>query len=40
MDRRCVLGLCAVALITIPAFPTRSVAEGKSLKDQLVGTWI
>src|SRR5260370_37343929 len=40
MNRRCVFGLCAIALVTIPALPTRSVAEGKSLKDQLVGRWI
>ena len=40
MKRHCALGLCAVALVTMPALPTRSVAEGKSLKDQLVGTWI
>src|SRR6476659_11232885 len=31
---------CAIALISIPAFPSSSVAQGKSLKDQLVGTWI
>jgi hypothetical protein len=24
----------------MPAFPSSSVAQGKSLKDQLVGTWI
>ena len=40
MNRRCALGLCAVALVTIPALPNSSVAQGKSLKDQLVGTWI
>jgi Lipocalin-like domain len=40
MNRRCVLGLCAIALVAIPAFPNSSVAQGKSLKDQLVGTWI
>ena len=40
MNRRCVFGLCAIALVTIPAFPSSSVAQGKSLKDQLVGTWI
>ena len=40
MNRRCALGLCAIALVTIPAFPNSSVAQGKSLKDQLVGTWI
>ena len=40
MNRRCVLGLCVIALITIPAFPNSSLAQGTSLKDQLVGTWI
>jgi hypothetical protein len=40
MNWRCVFGLCAIALVTIPAFPSSSVAQGKSLKDQLVGTWI
>ena len=29
-----------MALISVPAFPDSSGAEGKSLKDQLVGTWI
>jgi len=40
MNKICVLGVCAVALVTIPAFPNTGVAQGKSLKDQLVGTWI
>ena len=40
MNRRCVFGLCAIALVTVPAFSSNSVAQGKSLKDQLVGTWI
>src|SRR3954467_14662651 len=40
MNRRCALGLCAIALVTIPALLSSSVAQGKSLKDQLVGTWI
>ena len=40
MNRRCALGLCAIALVTIPAFPSSSVAQEKSLRDQLVGTWI
>jgi hypothetical protein len=40
VNKLCVLGLCAIALVTIPAFPSSSVAQGKSLKDQLVGTWI
>jgi hypothetical protein len=34
------LGLCAVALIAIPTLPNSSAAQGKALKDQLVGTWI
>jgi hypothetical protein len=40
MNRICVLGVCAVALVTIPAFPNTGLAQEKSLKDQLVGTWI
>jgi hypothetical protein len=40
MSRSCALGLCAIALITILASPNSSLAQGKSLKDQLVGTWI
>jgi lipocalin-like protein len=40
MNRRCAFGLFATALLTIPAFPNSSAAQGKSLKDQLVGTWI
>ena len=40
MNKICVLGVCAVALVTIPAFPNTGLAQGKSLKDQLVGTWI
>ena len=30
----------AMTLISVSAFPDRGVAQGKSLKDQLVGTWI
>jgi hypothetical protein len=40
MNRRSVLGLSATALISIVAFPKSSLSQGKSLKDQLVGTWI
>ncbi len=43
MNRRRALdaiGLCAIALVTIIAFPSNSLAQGQSLKDQLVGTWI
>ena len=37
MSRRYLLGLCAIALI---ALPNNVIAQGKSLKEQLVGTWI
>src|SRR3977135_3164099 len=40
MNRRRAFCFCAIALVTIPAFPNSSLAQGKSLKDQLVGTWI
>jgi Lipocalin-like domain len=40
MDRRYILGLFATALISVPAIPDIAVAQGKPLKDQLVGTWI
>ena len=40
MNRRSALGLCAAALISISAFPNHGAAQGKPLKDQLVGTWI
>ena len=40
MKRRHALGFWAVALISLHAFQNDSAAQGKSLKDQLVGTWI
>jgi hypothetical protein len=40
MSRERALGLCAMALVTISALPNSSLAQGKSVKDQLVGTWI
>jgi hypothetical protein len=43
MNRRRALslvGLCALTSAAVPAFPGSSLAQGKSLKDQLVGTWI
>ncbi|QPF89264.1 lipocalin-like domain-containing protein [Bradyrhizobium commune] len=40
MNRRCAVGLCAAALISAVAFPDGSIAQGRSLRDQLVGTWI
>lgn len=40
MNMRCALGLSVIALVTNFAFANSSLAQGKSLKDQLVGTWI
>ena len=39
MNRRCALDLGAIALVAVAAFPNSSIAQEKSLKDQLVGTW-
>jgi len=38
MNRHFSLGLFAITLVTIAAIPNGSVAQGASLKDQLVGT--
>ena len=40
MKRRYALALCAIALLSIPALLDTSMAQGKSLKEQLMGTWI
>jgi hypothetical protein len=40
MTKRSAVALCVIALISSLAFPNCGVAQGKSLKDQLVGTWI
>jgi Lipocalin-like domain len=40
MTSRGPLALCTSALLIILAFPNSVTAQGKSLKDQLVGTWI
>ena len=40
MKRRFALALCAIALLSIPALLDTSMAQGKSLKEQLMGTWI
>jgi hypothetical protein len=39
MNWRCAFGLCAIASVTVLAFPNSGIAQGKTLKDQLVGTW-
>ena len=40
MSRRYAFGVCTFALISSLAFPDSSVAQEKSIKEQLVGTWI
>jgi hypothetical protein len=40
MNRHFSLGLSAILLITSFSFGTGILAQGASLKDQLVGTWI
>lgn len=40
MNRRYALGLCATALISALTFPKDSISQGRSLRDQLIGTWI
>lgn len=40
MNRQSGLGLCVAALISVAALTTNAVSQVKSLKDQLVGTWI
>lgn len=40
MNRRYAVRLFAAALISVIVFPHDSFSQGKSLKDQLIGTWI
>src|SRR5512138_1611589 len=40
MNRRNAFGCVAISLLTLSACPIGSSAQGKSLKDQLIGTWI
>ena len=40
MSRRLSPGFCTIALISSLAFPNHGMAQQKSLRDQLVGTWI
>lgn len=39
MNRRYAVGLSATALIAVAAFPNDGASQGKTLQDQLVGTW-
>ena len=40
MNKKYALAVFSVALVTALAFPNSGFAQGKSLKDQVVGTWI
>lgn len=40
MDRRNAFGSIAISLLMLSALPFGAFAQGSSLKDQLVGTWI
>lgn len=40
MNRRNAFGCVAISLLTLSAFPLGAFAQGSSLKDQLIGTWI
>jgi hypothetical protein len=40
MNRRSVLSVSAVMALAVAVMPSSVVAQEKSLKDQLVGTWI
>jgi hypothetical protein len=40
MNRRCIVALSAVALCVGTAITSGAMAQQKSLKDQLVGTWM
>jgi hypothetical protein len=39
MNRRSILSICAMATLGLALLPTSSIAQQKSLKDQLVGIW-
>src|ERR1700704_3832789 len=39
MNRRSILNLSAVAALGLALLPTSTVAQQKTLKEQLVGTW-
>ena len=40
MSRRRILNLSAIAALGLAMLPGNALAQTKSLKDQLVGTWI
>src|SRR4051812_12588624 len=40
MNRRNAFASAAISVLTLFAFPLDAFAQGASLKDQLIGTWI
>jgi hypothetical protein len=40
MNRRTILGITAVTALGLVALPVSAVAQQKSLKEQIVGTWL
>ena len=40
MTRRTALGFCAIVLLLSSVMSNNTLAQGQSLKDQLIGTWI
>lgn len=40
MTRRTALGFCAIVLMMSSVMSNNTLAQGKSLKEQLIGTWI
>ena len=40
MNRRSILGIAAMTVFALALVPGSTLGQQKSLKDQLVGTWI
>ena len=40
MNRRSILGICAIAVLALALVPGSAVGQQKLLKEQIIGTWI
>jgi hypothetical protein len=40
MNRRCILSISAMTVFGLASVPGSAIGQEKSLKDQIVGTWI
>ena len=40
MNRRSILGISAMTTLTLVVLPSSSIAQQKSLKEQIIGTWV